>query len=204
MIVGNRVRIVNPHSDRLGQLAVVWSMDADVMFPVQVQFADATMGVFKEEELELVQDELPLQYDVTKNVPPVLPHALLHHPMPAFKEEMTSQKFVVKDSGKREQFVGGMVRDTAEGKVNWALVADGPMLRRWAEHLTRGANKYAKRNWMLAAGQEELDRARESAYRHFMQWFNGERDEDHGSAVFFNINQAEFVRNKMEAKGATK
>lgn len=105
--------------------------------------------------------------------------------------------FVIKDSGKRDTFDGGMVRDTTEGKINWALTADGPMLRRWAIHLTEGAKKYAKRNWMLARGQEEYDRAKESAYRHFSQWFADERDEDHAAAVIFNINETEYILSKQ-------
>lgn len=110
-------------------------------------------------------------------------------------------EFQIKDSGKREVFAGGMERDTTEGKINWCLVADGPMLRRWAQHLTTGAKKYAKRNWMKAEGEVELERARESAFRHFMQWYYGDRDEDHASAAFFNINEAEFIREQKE-KGA--
>ena len=105
--------------------------------------------------------------------------------------------FEIKDSGKREEFAGGMVRDTTEGKINWCLVADGPMLKRWAIHLTNGAKKYAARNWMKAEGAVEYERARESAYRHFMQWYYDDRDEDHGSAVFFNINEAEYIREKL-------
>lgn len=104
--------------------------------------------------------------------------------------------FRVNDSGQRETYASGMVRDTTEGKTNWSLVADGPMLERWAKHLTLGAEKYRVRNWMLSAGDEELDRARESAFRHFMQWWNGEQDEDHAAAVFFNINQVEYVRSR--------
>lgn len=106
------------------------------------------------------------------------------------------EQFEIKDSGKRETFAGGMIRDTTEGKINWCLVADGPMLKRWAQHLTTGAKKYAARNWMKAEGQAEYERARESAFRHFMQWYNGDRDEDHGSAVFFNINEAEYIKEK--------
>jgi hypothetical protein len=109
------------------------------------------------------------------------------------------REFVIKDSGKREEFTGGMVRDTDEGKTYWSLVADGPMLRRWAVHLTKGAVKYVKRNWMKATGEAEYDRFRESAFRHFMQWYYGERDEDHAAAVFFNINGAEYVRETIEA-----
>lgn len=104
--------------------------------------------------------------------------------------------FIIKDSGKRDEFAGGMVRDTTEGKINYALTADGPMLKRWAQHLTTGAKKYAVRNWMKAEGKEEYNRAKESAFRHFMQWYYDERDEDHASAVIFNINEAEYVREK--------
>jgi len=113
--------------------------------------------------------------------------------------------YETKDSGQRAQFESGMVRDLSEGKVRWHLIADGPMLLRWAELLTRGADKYqddeARRrgepnNWLKANGSEELQRFRESAFRHFMQWFYGEEDEDHGAAVFFNINGAEYVKNR--------
>lgn len=103
-------------------------------------------------------------------------------------------EFEIKDSGKREEYESGMVRDVADDKIEWALVADGPMLMRWAVHLTGGAKKYDKRNWMLAQGTAEYDRFRESAFRHFMQWYNGHTDEDHAAAVFFNINGAEYVK----------
>lgn len=91
----------------------------------------------------------------------------------------------------------GVNRDTTEGKTDWSLVADGPMLQRWAELLTRAVPSHGKRNWMLAAAREDYDRFRESAFRHFMDWYLGKRDEDHGAGVFFNINGAEYVRDKM-------
>jgi hypothetical protein len=106
-------------------------------------------------------------------------------------------EFLVKDSGERTAFESGMVRDTASGKTDYTLIVDGPMLERWAVHLTKGAAKYAKRNWMQANGPAELERFMESAMRHFLQWFRGETDEDHASAVFFNVNGAEFVKGKM-------
>jgi hypothetical protein len=106
-------------------------------------------------------------------------------------------KFVIKDSGTREQFASGMQRDTAIGKSDPSLIFDGPMLRRWIAHLDAGAKKYDKRNWMKATGQEELDRFRESALRHFVQWWYGERDEDHAAAVIFNLNGAEYVRDQL-------
>ena len=108
-------------------------------------------------------------------------------------------EFVVKDSGERQQFDSGMVRDTTEGKADFSLVYDGPMLKRWAVHLTKGAEKYAPRNWMLARGLSEYLRFKASAARHFFQWMIGDRDEDHASAVFFNINGAEYVKEQMDA-----
>jgi len=104
--------------------------------------------------------------------------------------------FSIKDSGEREQFESGMVRDITEGKTDPTLALDGPMFDRWAEHLTQGAKKYAKRNWMLAEGDVEYERFRESAFRHFLQWYRGETDEDHAAAVYFNINGAEYVRDR--------
>ncbi len=110
--------------------------------------------------------------------------------------------FQVKDSGKRQSFDGGMVRDTQEGKIDWWRVYVGPMLKRWAIHVTKGATKYPDvtvgvPNWTLAAGPEELHRFKASAARHFAQWLADETDEDHGAAVMFNINGAEFVKEKL-------
>lgn len=109
--------------------------------------------------------------------------------------------FGIKDSGKRMEFESGMVRDVTEGKTRFDLVLDGPMFWRWAEHLTKGAEKYDARNWMKAAGLAEYERFRESAARHFFQWFSGDVDEDHAAAVFFNINGAEFVQEGIDATG---
>lgn len=105
-------------------------------------------------------------------------------------------EFITKDSGKRTEFKSGMVRDVTTGKSNPLLAFDGPMFLRWVGLLTRGAVKYAKRNWMKASGEEEYERFRESAVRHFFQWLNGDTDEDHAAAVFFNINGAEYVKEK--------
>lgn len=105
--------------------------------------------------------------------------------------------FVVKDSGKREEFSGGMVRDVEESKTDYTLVLDGPMFERWAVHLTKGAKKYAARNWMKAEGEVELERFKRSALRHFLQWFRGENDEDHASGCYFNINGAEYVKERI-------
>jgi len=105
--------------------------------------------------------------------------------------------FVTKESSNQETFASGMVRSSAAGKIDYSLIMDGPMFERWVALLHRGAKLYEPRNWMKADGQVELDRFRESAFRHFMQWWNGEGDEDHAAAVMFNINGAEFVKEKM-------
>ncbi len=109
-------------------------------------------------------------------------------------------KFEVKDSGQRQQFESGMQRDVTDDKVRFDLVFDGPMLARYAAHLTKGAEKYEPRTWMKANSAEEMDRFRQSAIRHFMQWANGEVDEDHAAAVMFNINGYEYVKNHLGSK----
>jgi len=105
--------------------------------------------------------------------------------------------YTVKDSGQRESFAGGMVRDVTTGKVDYTLVLDGPMFERWAAHLTKGAAKYGKGNWLKAEGEAERQRFRESAFRHFMAWMRGDADEDHAAACVFNINGHEYVTDKL-------
>lgn len=117
--------------------------------------------------------------------------------------------FKIKDSGQRQEFKSGMVRDVTTGKTDFTTLRNGPMFRRWAAHLTAGEIKYPDpepgvANWTRAAGKEELARFRKSAARHFEQWLNGEHDEDHAAAVFFNINGYEFVKAKLEAEARAK
>jgi hypothetical protein len=122
------------------------------------------------------------------------------------KEELVpaGDGFIVKDSGKRENLAGGMVRDTTDGKVDYTLCVDGPMFQRWADHLSKGAVKYSKRNWMQcadgdrAAQEKTLARFRESAFRHFIMWMNGATDEDHAAGVFFNLNGYEYLKERLK------
>jgi hypothetical protein len=104
---------------------------------------------------------------------------------------------MIKDSGKRIKFKSGMLRDVQDDKTNYSLLFDGPMLERWAVHLTAGAKKYSERNWMKADSPEELERARDSAARHFFQWMYGDTDEDHAAAVMFNLNLYEYVKARL-------
>lgn len=126
------------------------------------------------------------------------------HPEHVRSEYVTMDaKFITKDSGDREEFDSGMVRDTNGGKPRFDLLIpkgvpfEDLYLTRIARLYERGAVKYAPRNWEKANSQEELDRAKESAFRHFMQWFAGELDEDHAAAVFFNVNEVETIRCKL-------
>lgn len=117
--------------------------------------------------------------------------------------------YETKDSGKRQEYKSGMRRDLQDGKPDFYLITPKDMpykeqlLTRWAELMERGRNKYGLRNWELADSEEELERFKSSAYRHFMQWLLNEDDEDHGAAVLYNINAAEFVKWKINESRKT-
>lgn len=109
-----------------------------------------------------------------------------------------------KDSGKREEYASGMVRDTQEGKPRFDLLLplgvpyQVQFLTRVAQLLARGAEKYTDRNWEKADGSEELARFKSSALRHLMQWQADERDEDHAAAVVFNLLAHETIKWKLD------
>ena len=111
------------------------------------------------------------------------------------------KKFKTKDSGKRIMFETGMNRDVSDDKIRYDLIipldSRDNMVTRWAALMTRGAIKYGARNFEKARTQGELDRFRESAMRHFFQWFLGEDDEDHAAACYFNIQGAEYTKRRM-------
>lgn len=114
--------------------------------------------------------------------------------------------FVTKDSGVREEYSSGMRRDIQVGKPRFDLILPKDMpysetlLYRWAMLMERGMDKYGYRNWEKANTQEELNRFYASAWRHFVQAMNGEKDEDHFAAVCFNLNAILFLENKMMKK----
>lgn len=112
-------------------------------------------------------------------------------------EQALAAGFVTIDTGNKVEFASGMHRNAAVDKPLPHLVLSGPMFDRWGGLLARGAKIYGANNWLKAAGQPEYDRFKESAIRHFMQWYRGEVDEDHAAAVFFNINGAEYVLPKL-------
>lgn len=122
-----------------------------------------------------------------------------------FRKEQDSVKgFVTKDSGERQDYPSGMRRDLQDGKARFDLIfPDGvpypdQLLTRFAELLERGAAKYGENNWQLANSEEELKRFRASGLRHMIQWSCGETDEDHATAVIFNLMAYENTKRKLE------
>lgn len=111
-------------------------------------------------------------------------------------------EFIVKDSGKREDYPTGMRRDTQDGKPRYDLTIPenmrNNMLKRFAVHMAKGAVKYGERNWELASTKAEAKRFKASAFRHFMQWLNGEVDEDHAAAIYFNVQCFEYVKERLD------
>lgn len=111
--------------------------------------------------------------------------------------------YVTRDSGIRESYDSGMVRDTQQGKPRFDLlmVESVPyghqFLTRLAALAARGAVKYGERNFERADSEEEIGRFKASAFRHFVQWMAGETDEDHGAAVAWNILAAETATFKL-------
>lgn len=118
----------------------------------------------------------------------------------------TEMEYLTKDSGERAQYANGGQRDSEKGKARFDLLCplnvpyDDQLLTRAAELMGRGAEKYTDRNWEQFSDRAAWDRARSSAFRHFMQWFAGEDDEDHAAAVVFNLMAAEYIRGVLDGR----
>lgn len=96
---------------------------------------------------------------------------------------MIGKEFVTKDSGQREQFESGAIRDIREGKGRFDLIS--PIaLRRLAGVYERGAKKYTERNWEKGM---PLTRYLDSALRHLNQFLEGDRSEDHLAQAMWNV-----------------
>jgi len=86
------------------------------------------------------------------------------------------------DSGNRQSFATGAVRDTADDKPRPDLVSPFAM-ERLGEWLRLGAVKYRERNWEQGI---PVSRCVASLARHLMKYQQGCRDEDHMAAVMCN------------------
>ena len=89
----------------------------------------------------------------------------------------------VKDSGKRQEFKTGSVRDTNIGKGRYDLISP-LIMQRLARHYENGAVKYGDRNWEKG---QPLSRYFDSAVRHLYKHLEGQRDEDHLAAAVWNV-----------------
>jgi hypothetical protein len=119
-------------------------------------------------------------------------------------------EFTVKDSGQRQSYASGMVRDLQDGKARFDFLIpvgvpyDHQFLTRCAIHMTKGAVKYGDRNWEVADSEKELGRFRQSALRHMQQWASDEMDEDHAAACVFNLIAYETTKWKIHQKRRAK
>lgn len=107
-----------------------------------------------------------------------------------------SQEFITKDSGERQQWNTGSVRDVATGKGRFDLIPTEP-LRRLAQLYERGAVKYGDRNWEKG---QSLMRYIDSAMRHLNCLVGGEPLEDHAAAVVWNMFSFMYTKTKIEAE----
>lgn len=87
------------------------------------------------------------------------------------------------DSGARENFKTGAIREPATGKGRFDLVSPFA-LHRLARHYENGATKYAVRNWEKGLS---VSRCMDSAMRHINQYMMGATDEDHLAAAAWNL-----------------
>ena len=99
------------------------------------------------------------------------------------------------DSGERQNFTTGAIRDTADEKPRIDLISPF-MLERVGEWLRKGAVKYAERNWEKGM---PVSRCIASLYRHLTYYHQGCTNEDHLAAIIFNamavIHYEEMVAN---------
>lgn len=90
--------------------------------------------------------------------------------------------YVTKDSGKREEFESGAVRDVQDDKPRYDLIPPKG-LRRVADLYARGAVKYDDNNWRKGMPSS---RVMASLLRHVEAYRAGDRTEDHLAAICFN------------------
>jgi hypothetical protein len=103
--------------------------------------------------------------------------------------------YEIKDSGTRESFSTGSVRDSQEGKGRYDLVPYEP-LRRLAVHYENGAKKYGDGNWMKG---QSISRYLCSAQRHLEKVKAGMECEDHITAVSWNSFAIVWTREAIKA-----
>jgi len=84
---------------------------------------------------------------------------------------------------KNRKFKTGAQRDNNSNKP-FVHNFKGYTRLRFGYHMTTGANKYGDQNWIKGMPIESY---LESVDRHLAQYLNGDRNEDHLSAILFGI-----------------
>jgi len=105
-----------------------------------------------------------------------------------------NRAFVVKDSGKRQEFATGARRDIQAGKGRFDLIPSLP-IRRLAMIYEAGAIKYGDENWKKGI---PLMRYVDSAERHINNLKAGEPTEDHVMQAAWNLFSYVWTLNEIE------
>lgn len=98
-------------------------------------------------------------------------------------KKANNSAFKLKDSGERETFYTGAVRDSETGKGRFDLIPT-QLLFRLAKHYERGSVKYCDRNWEKGMS---VSRCMDSALRHLTKYIAGWNDEPHLDAAIWNL-----------------
>lgn len=91
--------------------------------------------------------------------------------------------FALKDSGNRQKFETGAVRDLGEGKGRYDLLPAAAIFA-VARVYEEGGKKYAPRNWEKGMS---LSRYIDSGLRHLFKHLEGHRDEKHMAQAVWNL-----------------
>ena len=95
----------------------------------------------------------------------------------------------------KRQFDTGAQRDNDVGKPKMSLIPTEELVR-VMQHYRNGGAKYGENNWKNGMTTSVFY---DSAQRHLLKWWMGEEDEDHLSAVVWNVMGAMWTqKNKPE------
>ena len=107
---------------------------------------------------------------------------------------MKEKKPIIKDSGKRQNFNTGAVRDTNENKGDFSQLPYYTLLQ-LAKHYEAGGKKYQKNNWRKGI---PISRYFDSAQRHLAKYAMGFEDEFHIRAALWNIASLMETKKRIE------
>jgi len=79
----------------------------------------------------------------------------------------------------------GMLRENKAQKLNYLDYLDPGVLERYARHMKKGELKHGRGNWKK--GGYPLSEFLESMARHLFSLWADKTDEDHASALLFNV-----------------